>query len=434
MFDYIKNKSNLKLLLLFLSIGFDRFYSNYIQIDIFKSIPLIYFVSPFLISKAEVITILKELKPSLRSPFVFMLITGIITGIIHFSNSSLEKTSYIPFFKQTISFSIGIILFFYLSTFLKKYDMKTIISNALISSVPFLCVGLFQLVLEKKVFSHVRSIGLFSEPSYYAQYLTCFIFPFFVGINSFAHDYRSKFLFFLISLFAVFNLIWTQSGTGLLAFLMLGFFYFLFIDKKKLYKTKIAIPSVLAVSALVIFSISQEDSYVKMMSMRMLDVVTGKTPATELHSFYDRFYHLVLVLSYNLDLSYFFGHGFGSDYLYFNRLFPTEIQSQMILDKPTLSFLNSFLSKILFYNGLFSVLFYAYAIRLTLVSKNFFNKVGLATTIVTSIWGIANFSIPYFWFWLALAYNEYLVISPKASALLDQSKDLKDRSVEPAAT
>jgi hypothetical protein len=386
--------------ILSLSIGVDRFYAQFLSLETLKAVPLSFFVcTAFLICHFKRVRINPVVKV-----LIFLLCWGMFLGVFRYFLFYHPDFFFHPIVRQALSFGIGVVQYVAFSSLLLSFSFKEISTILVASSVPFLALGLYQLFTDHFVGQAVRAVGLFSEPSYFGDYLLIIIAPSFLFLLYHFKSFTSIYKYFLVlyTLLFTVNTYATQSGTALLKILTLLFLFFFLLPKRKKW---IALPGILAGILGGVFLYSKEGYFYATVNYG-LNIIKNPDLFLKYHTFYDRFYPIYSSIKFLSSPEGIVGTGFGGDYFDFKNLFPPSTHEEMILSKPTLSFFNSFASKIILYLGFLGAALLASAAFLGRRIKNLFIRVGFYNVLLASLWGIANFSTPYIWWWASLILNK----------------------------
>lgn len=311
--------------------------------------------------------------------------------------------SKMPIARQAISFALGGLVFLGLKESFRVSTDK-VMRCILFSSIPFLFFGIYQRLTGFLAPFYPRIQGLFYEPSYYGDYLTLILAPTlcYQLINLKNNTNYTKAFIFLVSTLLLLNLLFVESGTAILKFLsffIIATAFYPMSLKNKLYVTILA--SVFLIGIMFMFG-----GYVLKIWSLAIEVASEPNKFFKYHTFYDRFYPLYPALKNLLSFEGFFGLGFGGDYYEFTNLYPASTHKEMIATKPSLSYFNSFASKIILYLGFPGLIWYLSLYKKCLRINKYIVKIGLLNVLISSLWGVANFSLPYLWFWLALTKIE----------------------------
>lgn len=314
-----------------------------------------------------------------------------------------QGLTWLPILRQGASFFLaGIIFFgFRLSLVGRFIDVSTAM---LVSALPFLFFGIFQRFSGVLAPFFPRIQGLFYEPSYYGDYLTLILLPSFVHILE-TKDNRARFkkgYLLLIAILLVANIIFVESGTALLKVMTLAGILFCFYPAR--FKTRVLI--LFSAAIFFIGSVFIFNGYIQRVWDLALDTLNNPVNFFHHHTLYDRLYPVYPALKSLLSWRGSMGLGFGADYFEFKNLYPAITHADMIATKPSLSYFNSFASKIFLYLGIPGLIAYLYLFIICLKTRKPMIKIGLLNALLASLWGIANFSLPYLWLWLALALND----------------------------
>lgn len=126
----------------------------------------------------------------------------------------------------------------------------------------------------------------------------------------------------------------------------------------------------------------------------------------EYMTLFDRFYPLYSSIVQFTSWNRVLGLGFGGDYYEFVNIFPAQSHAAMKAIKPSLSYYNALTPKIILYLGVLGIAGLIWSSVKALRCKNPMIKIAMLNILITSLWGIANFSLPYFWLWFALILNQ----------------------------
>jgi hypothetical protein len=194
------------------------------------------------------------------------------------------------------------------------------------------------------------------------------------------------------------NIFAAQSGTAVLKLISFITLY-IFLSKYKLTKKILSLFLSFLFVGIVIYL---KPGYIAAITKIAINVFNNPDLFFSNHTFYDRFYPIWPAIKSFFSFDGFFGLGFGGDYFEFKNLFPSSTHFQMITSKPTLSYFNTFASKIIIYFGIFGVAWLALQFHKAARSKNSLIKIACLNVLISSLWGVSSFALPYIWFWLAL--------------------------------
>lgn len=383
-----------------LSLGIDNFFFNFLPLAAMRSIRLISLVSFLLL-------ILNFKRIKLRTLQNKMMLGIFCWGIgIAICRYSLkyEDLLIMPIFRQAIAFLLGWTLLIVFRDHLAKTGLKNISFAIAVTSIPFLLLGIYQQCVGHLIGYFTRVISTFTEPSYFADYLILTICPFLIFCFSDFKNYsrNKKWLIISTSFLWFANLVFVQSGNAVLKLATLAFCFLLFYPMRL--KLRLIIFSIVA--AFVFFLVFIYKGYVNALLVYVLDIYNNPSAFFRIHTFYDRFFPIYAAIKNLFTIEGFLGLGFGGDYFEFKNLYPPSTHAVMLEAKPTLSFFNSFAGKVILYFGFLGLCGLLYLFSLGFKLKNSLLKVAYLNVLISSLWGIANFSLPYFWIWFAIVLNE----------------------------
>lgn len=398
--DFFETKYSTFILFYGLAFGIDKAYSIFFPYEFLRGIPFILYASLFFLTiNIEQI----DWRTKFNYYSLGLIAYGVSVGIIRYFAFYQEK-GYVwqPILRHSVALTFAIFIFIAFRESLKKISLENLGKIVLLTSIPFLLIGLYQQITQQKVGVYPRAVSLFSEPSYYADYLVLILAPFTLNLITKIHNMNKKELGITISYCSLWltNLFATQSGTGILKFgclLGIAFMFFPFQMKSKI---RIGLTIVVLFTA----GLYTKRGYVIALIEYAFEVYTYPETFFQYHTFYDRFFPIYAAIKNLWSLDGLIGLGFGGDYFEMTNIYPASTHAEMISQKPTLSFFNSFASKIILYFGVFGVVWITSFFIKAFKTKDFLVKTGLISVLLASLWGVSNFSLPYIWFWLALSY------------------------------
>jgi hypothetical protein len=385
-----------------LSLGVDNFLSRYVPVEAIHPIPLITFISICIIT----VNFRTIDWVGTTSKFFFTLFGfGVIVSFWRFySFYNTGEYVMMPILRQATSLSLGWLTYLALNYWAKRTNFSTMAQAVINTSIFFLIIGLYQKFTNHMVGGQLRVMSLFDEPSYYGDYLVLIIAPCLLStFEKFADLTRKQKVLNITALTLwLINLYSAQSGTAIikLCTLMTCFIIFYPIPLKR----KIVYICFLCV--FLIATIFVQKGYVFTLVTLAGNIYENPSLFFSYHTFYDRIFPIYAATKNFFTLHGLIGFGFGGDYFEFKNLYPESTHKEMLLHKPTFSFFNSYASKTIFYFGTIGVVWFVWLYRKFFKSKNFILKISLLNVLITSLWGIPNFSLPYIWFWLALVETE----------------------------
>lgn len=344
-----------------------------------------------------------------------LLLYGLLLASLRYSIVYSKKGFiWMPILRQAGGFFLGIIIFISLLTYFKKKSLDHLLKVFLVSSFPFLIFGVIQRFTGILMPYYPRIQGVFYEPSYYGDYLVLAVGPFILWAIMNFKFFTLRFRGFTALMFLLWgtNLLFVESGTAILKVITLIPCLILFYPAPL--KHRVALGGVLTLGlALVIFVFQ---GYVATVWGYAMEILEDPNKFFYYHTYYDRLYPIYPAITSLFSPQGFFGLGFGGDYFEFKNLYPAFTHENMLYTKPTLSFFNSYSSKVILYFGIFGVLWILYLIRSCLRTRNAVVKIALMNTLIATLFGVSNFSLPYIWLWLALSQAESKTISPEETA------------------
>jgi hypothetical protein len=391
-----------------LSLGVDNYFSRLLPLSIFHPVPMMSFI-------ALIFLFLRFKTFNFKDPFYnlfFILIAySFLMGISRYYLFYHEHDFLImPIFRQLAAMILGLITLMAFREIFKKTQFEKMSSAVVICSIPFLLLGIYQHTTGHTIGVYTRVQSLFMEPSYFGDYLILILAPcLFYQLEKFIHLSRSfKMLYLIIIILWLSNVYFIQSGTAILKLVSLvGFTVFFYpVSLKKKFS------GLISAFLFVGITIFATKGYLYFLFQYVLQIVEDPNAFFKIHNFYDRFFPLYASLNSLISLKGFLGLGFGGDYFEFTNLYPQSTHAEMLSHKSeTLSFFNAFAPKIILYSGILGVMWLFLLIRTGFKTQNLFIKIALLNVILSSYWGIPNFSLPYLWFWLALALTPFSSVS-----------------------
>lgn len=384
-----------------LAIAANDFLSRTLLPSVAQTIPMIVFfaLAYLLFRYTEVLNLLKS-----RSALGWLLIYGIVVALLRYYLFYIpEQLTISPIARQSSAFFLGTLVYLALThLFSEKTD--SLGTKVLLVSVPLLIFGVIQRATGWLTPFFPRVQSFFSEPSYYGDYLVLMVAPFFFkacfGLRRMSSRQRIA-IFGFGCLFMV-NMLFVESGTALLKLVTFLICFLCFYPMHL--KLRIAVLGFGAIAFL--GTIFLFGGYVLKVWSFATDILGNPDMFFRYHTFYDRLYPIWPALRNLFSFKAFLGLGFGGDFYEFKSLFPPSTHLEMIATKPSLSYFNSFASKIILYFGIFGFFWYISLFRSALRTKDHLFRIGLLNVLITSLWGVSNFALPYLWFWLALSHSK----------------------------
>ena len=230
------NIINIIILLLFgFSLGFDKYFSCFFNFEILKAVPSISLISTLYIfaNKSSL-----QLKNPSSFNLIFILISGLLISLLrYYFKYSENGFTWLPIVRQSVSWTIGIFIYLSFLVLNSKQHRDRIFFIFTFTSIPFLLVGIYQLLSGQIIGFYPRVTSLFSEPSYFGDYLILLIGPcILIQVKKF--DSMSKIFKVIILLIVVLwmiNIFAAQSGTAVLKLISFITLY-IFLSKYKLTK------------------------------------------------------------------------------------------------------------------------------------------------------------------------------------------------------
>lgn len=311
-----------------------------------------------------------------------------------------NSNTLMPFLRQFLALMAGGSFFLATKITRKRLDLTQLSRAILVTSIPFLIIGIFQ---KLRFFSspfEARVTSLFTEPSHYGDYLTLFVGPFLLYEITCLRLRKENWRYFLgaCSILWVLNFIFVQSGTAVLKIIF--FVFLIFVYYKNFLKQKLLLLAM--ISGMATISLFVENSYIRNLVNLGIDTVLNPEKFLHQHTFYDRFYPLYGVVKHLVSEFNPFGFGLGSDFFEWRDIFLREQHKNMLDMKPFGSFINANFPKVILYFGLVGVAWITYLFRRAIQAKSPFLKVSFLNVLFACFWGVASFAQPYLWFWLAL--------------------------------
>jgi hypothetical protein len=295
---------------------------------------------------------------------------------------------------------VGFTLYISFKEIHKYFNLKLISEIFILASIPAIALGVFQYFHGQKIFGFERIQSFFSEPSYYGDYLVLLLLPCLIKtFENFWHSKVTRKLFLIIYLITlIFSLYATQSGTSILKTLSLLLLSFMFFKIKKRYKILAGTFAFIIIAGIIYL----KNGYIKEVTSRGIEILQNPDLFFKHHNYYDRFYPIYVSIIKLFSFEGIIGLGFGGDYFEFKNLFPASTHAEMMIHKPTFSYFNSFASKIILYFGIFGLAWLALQFYKAGKCKNDIIKIACLNVLISSLWGVSSFALPYIWFWLAL--------------------------------
>lgn len=382
-----------------LALGMSNYLSTLLPFGFLHPIPLIAFVSlftlPFYFFKT---------RPQIPRVLTGLLIFGTIVAVVRYFLFYQGQFQTLPILRQATSFTLGIMLLMFFRHFFAKFKILEIAEGILSCSLIFLFYGLYQKITDQIIVGHYRIKGLFQEPSYYGEYLVLILIPFlFYSILNFKRlDRLMKVITLLALILTTLNIVYVQSGTAILKIISFVFIGFIFFPTKLKYKAAVSLLTICSIAVLVWMN----PGYVHQIILQSCAIIKNPELFMMNHTFYDRFYPIWAAVKNFFSFAGIIGLGFAGDYFEFHKLFPPSTYTEMMIHKPMFSFFNSFASKIILYFGVLGIVFLGLLFKKSGKIKNPVVKIGYLNVLISSLWGVSSFTLPYIWFWLALAERE----------------------------
>lgn len=386
-----------------LSLGLADYLSRLTPVSYLHPIPLLSLICIALSFKGLLKKSWDEYLP--EKPLLLLLFWGLALGISrYFLFYKEDGFVYMPIVRHFAAFTIGIFTYQVLKTKLRNTNFYKLSLAITLSSTIFLLIGIYQHFNHHYVGTFLRTQSLFTEPSYFGDYLVQIVAPcIFSCFWHFEKISRSlKVALCLVMILWVLNFLFAQSATAVLKMGSLVFCFFLFYPAKAKHKIIPALAIFLSLLLVLIFN----QGYVKSVTLMALNILKSPDLFFKYHTFYDRFYPIYASVKELPSISGILGHGFGGDYFEFQNLFPPSTHEKMLWHKPNFSFFNSFASKVIYYFGLAGLIWILTLFKRGFKTKNFIIRAGLVNILVCSLWGVSNFALPYIWLWLALSDKE----------------------------
>jgi len=375
--------------------------------DYFQRLTPFWFIHPIpLLSLISLIFALKfflqrswdELLPP--KYLILLFFWGTTLGIVRYFLFYKGEYVYLPILRQGTAFAIGIITYQVLRSKINSSFEKIALTISL-TSIIFLIIGTYQYFTNHVVGYFPRTQALFTEPSYFGDYLVQAVAPCLIACFLKWKTLSLKIQMALIGAAFLWslNFIFVQSATAILKMGTLALCFFVFYPST--IRSKV-LPSLIgfAILFLVLFL---NQGYVGAVFTMALEVLEKPDMFFKYHTFYDRFYPIFATFKELLTFPGIIGHGFGGDYYEFKNLFPVSTHAEMVATKPTFSYFNSFAPKVILYLGLPGLIWIFYLFKRGFQTKNFMIKIGLMNILICTLWGVSNFSLAYVWLWLAMS-------------------------------
>lgn len=331
---------------------------------------------------------------------IFLLAYGTIVFYSHYSS----EESFSPLVRQFLALAAGGCIFLAMKVLTVGIEKDRLSQILLITSTPYLLLGLFQKLRVLTNPFEGRVSSLFTEPSHYGDYLVLLIAPFlYFEVRDFGkRDENWKYFFGACVILWVLNFVFVQSGTAVLKVVSLLFLILIF--QKNFLKQKLLLVAVVA--SIGTISLFVENSYVRNLLQIGIDMVANPHKFLQQHTFYDRFYPMYGVSKHLVSSENLFGYGLGSDFYEWKHVFLHEQHQAMIEMKPYGSFINANFPKVILYFGLAGIAWIVFLFRKSLRTNSSFLKMSLVNVLLSCFWGVSSFAQPYLWFWLALVDND----------------------------
>lgn len=340
-----------------------------------------------------------------RLLFLILIIYFILSCVRYFW---LYQPTHIffPILRHSAALFLGFIILIFSKRLFKKYSFDEVATAVLATAVPFMVLGLVQKVQGTRVGEYPRITSLFSEPSYYGDYLILFVAPFLISKILMFNRLLPRLKILLSGVFVLWclNLYSVQSGTSIVKAASLISIFIVLMPIHRTLKLITFLFSLIMLLAILMI----ENSYTSAIIVYGFEIIDKPEMFFKIHTFYDRIFPLYAALKTFLSPVGFFGLGFGADYYEFYSLYPPETHEAMLYSKPTLSYFNSFASKVILYFGITGIAWYVFQLRKIITLKNPFLRVCFLNVLITTLWGISNLSLPYLWVWMALVDKELL--------------------------
>lgn len=308
-----------------------------------------------------------------------------------------------PVFRQTAGFSVGLLSLLGFCVFLPMQNAQRLVKVILLTALLPLCLGVYQVLSGQTVGHYVRITATFQEPAHFGDFLIFILLPMFFMSLSHAQTLRQRLLHLAYGLLLLFNILGIQSGTGLIKIaLMMAWAMLLAPMGRKLKLTLLAMTAVFM--ALIIYVGS---GYVQELIGLAYQVWNNPNVFFQHNTFYDRLYPIYPALKNLLDPIGLFGLGFGGDYYEFKNLYPTSVHAEMLNMKHSLSYFNSFASKVVLFFGFFGVLLLGLMAKTAWKAPSPWTRTVALTALTCTLMGLSNFALPYLWFWLAMSVRPW---------------------------
>lgn len=376
-------------------LGLANFFTNFV--DYIRPLPVITLVALIFFGLN---TILRHGNEPI--PFFLKILVpyGIVLSLVRFYVFySAESMVMNPILRHFASLTLGLILLSIFIQVFKTKDFFEVSKGVVFGSTLPLVFGIIQYLAGHDVGGSKRVQSFFSEPSYYGEYLVLIVIPCLVQIYMHYKNESTKmrWCYNLISGMLLINLIISQSGTLILRLVTLLFLFLLFFPISK----KIKLSAFILISLIIGITSLSNESYVFGRFQNALQILENPNSFFKYHTFYDRFYPIFSSLK-SMSNYFFIGTGFGGDYFEFKNLYPLEVQPELLSRNPSRSYFFSFGPKLFLYFGIFGIFIYFYFLQLGRRCHDKIIMISFFSVMVSSLWSISNFSLPYIWFWLAL--------------------------------
>lgn len=403
--------NNIFLIILGMLLGIDKYYARFLPFEFLKGIPAISYLSLFyVIYRFKSINWLFPYSAEIVGLGLYGCFVTLMRYLINYSEMGFE---YIPILRQSVSFALGYLSYIFFRDVFAKVSLKKLTFLFIQSSIPFLVLGCIQHFNGHQVGYFARVTSLFDEPSYYGDYLVLLLLPcfYFQTFELKTSNKRQKLILTSTLVMWIINFVAIQSGTAILKMATFAILVLIFGPFKIRHKLLYIFGSmVLSFCAIFIFKGYAQDSVVY-----GFKILANPDLFMKNHTFYDRFFPIYASIRHIFTLEGLAGFGFGGDYFEFYSLYPVNVQQAMLASKPTLSFFNSFAAKIILYMGIAGCCWILLQIARSLKQKDHFIKITMLATLCSTIGGLANFSLPYFWLWLALSPATLILFRKKDS-------------------
>lgn len=402
-------RNHLLILIMGLLLGVDKFYSTFLPFPFLSAVPAVSLFSLLLVLYRPDHF---DWKNTVSHSIMFLTLYGLLLALGRFYFKYQDGEYFLlPIFRHAGALLLGLTFFNAFMKVIKEISLQRFAQIIISTSVPFLLIALYQLMIGQKVGHFTRVTSLFSEPSYYGDYLVLLLIPCFLfqtlDIRNVDKKYRN--LTYIYGGLLLLNLLAVQSGTAILKCMVVLVLILFFYPIN--FRFKLIVSIVLPVAFLLYAII--HDTYTYQIGQFVIQMFSDPNIFFQHQTLYDRFFPNYAAVKSLFSLKGLFGLGLGGDYFEFERIYPSQTHYIMRLDKPSLSFFNSYFSKIILFFGVFGVAWLFYLFRKAFQVQTPTLKIAFFSVLISGFWGVSNFALPYIWLWLAFTISERRAITEK---------------------